>query len=1132
MTRWLLGSLALAAVAGAATPAEASHFRGGNIFVEVTPAGAVTVTIDSLWRKTAFVSLGAINVRNDSNTTITNVNTPVNVWENTSDDSFSIRRQRWSFNMATGAGLANGAPLSPNTWYRIYVTSCCRIGGIANAPESTWALTARFRWDPTRTTQTPLLDANISTTVFKTTNGSVGPAWTQNLGAIDPDQPLQYTFLTGAVSPDYGATYHIGDIGTQGFSSTANTCIVSGYPETCTVSPSPFTSPAQRISVDQTGQLTIPGNTIVNMKDLTYYEITSPRGDYVFKLRVTDSTGAFSERDILLDVSKTSNNPPNELVFTGPRTVEIGQQISIDVSASDADAAQLVTLIGSNIPSWMTFTQTPGNPGRGTLSGTPTLTSHVGSYSINVDARDNGSPQLTTSGSINITVTGVNDTPSITFVPNQAVATDPLSGALLLNSGTTLSLTVSATDPNPNDTLTLSAFFGTEGNMPAGASFVQTGPNTGVFTWVLTGNAHEGVWSPTNTAIGRPPLSIRVRDNGTPQLSATQNITISIGPSANVSPHIRLLQQGTQNDIIQPVIRLEGDPIVFDLVAYDDNPADRLVIDYANTTPLPPGATLTNVTTAGAYPNPVRYTFSWTPSAGQAGNYSIQFFTLDNGAPPIDERRTVDFRISAPATPPNIISLSPNQGPSEGGTVVTVNGTGFTGATSVVFGPGAVAFTVLGDSMLTFVTGPGTAGALANVSVSTPYGTDTRVDAFQYRANPDTDGDGIPDCFEGSTDSDQDGVPDQSDTDSDGDGITDNAEGPGSPVIPFTCGGVGFTVADTDGDGTPDFRDLDSDADGRSDFLEGQADLDGDGVANYRDTDADGDSIHDAADNCPTASNATQTDTDGDGVGNACDNDTDNDGLSNAQEAVAGTNPNDADSDDDGLSDGDEVLMYFTNPLDTDSDNGGISDGLEVQSGTNPNNPADDDRCPTDATKTVPGICGCGIPDTDTDGDGTPDCNDACPIDATNDVDGDGLCASSDNCPSSSNASQSDADGDGMGDVCDGDDDNDGVSDAVDNCALDSNSDQANADGDAAGDICDSDDDNDGVADGSDNCPLTFNPDQLDSDAHHGDHSIPHDHLGDACDPDDDNDGVADGMDNCQFEENADQADLDSDGVG
>jgi hypothetical protein len=50
------------------------------------------------------------------------------------------------------------------------------------------------------------------------------------------------------------------------------------------------------------------------------------------------------------------------------------------------------------------------------------------------------------------------------------------------------------------------------------------------------------------------------------------------------------------------------------------------------------------------------------------------------------------------------------------------------------------------------------------------------------------------------------------------------------------------------------------------------------------------------------------------------------------------------------------------------------------------------------------------------------------------DSDGDGVLDISDNCPNTSNPSQTDTDGDGQGDACDADDDNDGVADDGDNC--------------------------------------------------------------------------------------------------
>jgi len=105
------------------------------------------------------------------------------------------------------------------------------------------------------------------------------------------------------------------------------------------------------------------------------------------------------------------------------------------------------------------------------------------------------------------------------------------------------------------------------------------------------------------------------------------------------------------------------------------------------------------------------------------------------------------------------------------------------------------------------------------------------------------------------------------------------------------------------------------------------------------------------------------------------------------------------------------------------------------------------DECPSDPDKTNPGICGCGVPDTDTDHDDTPDCNDRCPDDPSKldpgacgcgkvdtDSDGDGAADCVDGCPDDVTKTTTGACGCGVADT---DSDGDGTADCKDGCPSD-----------------------------------------------------------------------------------------------
>ena len=128
------------------------------------------------------------------------------------------------------------------------------------------------------------------------------------------------------------------------------------------------------------------------------------------------------------------------------------------------------------------------------------------------------------------------------------------------------------------------------------------------------------------------------------------------------------------------------------------------------------------------------------------------------------------------------------------------------------------------------------------------------------------------------TDLDRDGIPDRDDLDRDGDGLTNLREAE-----------LGTN---------PDSRDTDNDRlDDAAELVAGSDPL-------RRDTDGDG--IVDGNDPDPLAFTA---DLDGDGIANDLDDDRDGDFLSNADEAVAGTDPDARDTDGDRWPDGAEVAM-------------------------------------------------------------------------------------------------------------------------------------------------------------------------------------------------------------------------------
>ena len=133
---------------------------------------------------------------------------------------------------------------------------------------------------------------------------------------------------------------------------------------------------------------------------------------------------------------------------------------------------------------------------------------------------------------------------------------------------------------------------------------------------------------------------------------------------------------------------------------------------------------------------------------GVAAQFSVQTDTQMTATTPPHATAIVDVSATNPGgtgtktgaytygTPPPVITtVTPAIGPIAGGRSVTITGTSFLGATSVTFGGTAASFTVSGSTSIAATT-PAHAAGPATVAVTTPGGTGSLANAYQYLNPP------------------------------------------------------------------------------------------------------------------------------------------------------------------------------------------------------------------------------------------------------------------------------------------------------------------------------------------------------------------------------------------------------------
>ncbi|WP_425614273.1 tandem-95 repeat protein [Anatilimnocola sp. NA78] len=333
-------------------------------------------------------------------------------------------------------------------------------------------------------------------------------------------------------------------------------------------------------------------------------------------------------------------------------------------------------------------------------------------YDITITVTDNGAPGLTDVQTLAITVTNVNEAPTITS--NGAGAT----AAINVAEGTTAVATVMAGDVDASSTITYS-ITGTD------AALFSIVPATGVLTFLTAPNFE----SPTDSgANGVYEVTVVATDNGTPGLTDNQALSITV-TNVNEAPVNTI--PGDQNTAFNT-------PLVF-------NTANSNLISIADVdagvNPVQVTIAVTNGTVAlsgiaglsGSGTGTASLTYSgtltalnmalngltFTPTAGYSGPASFQLVTSDLGntgtGGTLTDTDTVNITVSsaAPQSPVNTVpgtvtGTEDTLLPLSGISVIDTDSVSITTTVTLPAGVGTLSATSGGGSVTPVINGPGT----------------------------------------------------------------------------------------------------------------------------------------------------------------------------------------------------------------------------------------------------------------------------------------------------------------------------------------------------------------------------------------------------------------------------------------
>ena len=351
------------------------------------------------------------------------------------------------------------------------------------------------------------------------------------------------------------------------------------------------------------GATDLPGDATLNATTGVFvwtpgYEDAS---EYPVEFTVSDGAAPPVAGAVVITVSNTNRAPA--LSPIGSRAAGEGETLTIVLSAFDPDG-DAIAYAAFGLPEGAQF-----DPGTATFTWTPGF-GESGNYGVEFAVTDNGTPVLSASEAITISVGDVNRPPALEAVGDRQAL-----------EGERLALTLTSVDLDAEDTMTYLMT-----NAPTGA---ELDPVTGSFGWT-PGFDDAGVYT---------GVVFTVADDGTPIESDFESITITI-INSNRAPE---LAEVADREVA------EGAPLEIALGASDPDSGDARTFAMSNT---PPGASL----------NPITGVFAWTPGFDDAGRYDVAFTVTDDGTPaPLDDAELVTITVTNTNRPPTLAAIADSE---------------------------------------------------------------------------------------------------------------------------------------------------------------------------------------------------------------------------------------------------------------------------------------------------------------------------------------------------------------------------------------------------------------------------------------------------------------------------------------